>query len=210
VILLLLAAFFCWLIYREIVNPMGKFDNFSIIYILVLALLTFSSVRPVYKTWRLESFLTEKASIISERIDVTVKCNSVFDTLFDGKGLESLAGTAYPDTGEIFFDNGWCKNFMGYLNDPREASEEELFGMHVFTHEVMHIRGELNERKTDCQAVQRNHTVGELMGIEPSVAKLNAKKYYQTLYPKHSYFDEECKPNGKYDERLPDAIWNRW
>lgn len=208
-ILLLLSIFFCWLIFREITNPTEGFNNFSLAYISVLALLAFACARPVYKTWSLESFLSEQATLIAERPGVKVKCNSVFDTLFDGKGLQSLAGTAYPDTGEIFFEHGWCKNFMGYMDDPENPSQDELFGMHVFTHEVMHIRGEMNERKTDCQAIQRNQKVGELMGVESSTARANAKKYYQDFYPKHPYFDKECKRSGKYDEDLPNSIWGR-
>lgn len=208
-ILLLLSVFFCWLIYREVTNPAVGFNGFSLVYVSVLAVFAIVSARPAYKIWRLESFLSEKASVIAGRSDIKVKCNSVFDTLFDGKGLESLAGTAYIETGEIFFEHGWCKNFMGYLDDPGNASRDELFGMHVFTHEVMHIRGEMHERKTDCQAIQRNQRVGELMGIEPSIARTNAKTYYQTLYPLHPYFDKECKRNGKYDERLSESIWSR-
>ncbi|MFT7527633.1 MAG: hypothetical protein ACI9LY_002792 [Arenicella sp.] len=205
--LLLLSVFFCWSIFREIANPTEGFNNFSLGYMSVLAFLAFACARPAYKTWSLESFLSEQATRIAERPGVKVKCNSVFDTLFDGKGLQSLAGTAYPDTGEIFFESGWCKNFMGYMDDPENPSQDELFGMHVFTHEVMHIRGDLNEKRTDCQAIQRNQRVGELMGIESSVARINAQKYYHDFYPKHPYFDKECKRNGKYDEHLTNSIW---
>jgi hypothetical protein len=208
-ILLLLSLFFCWLIFREVVNPTEGFNNFSLAYVSVLALLAFACARPTYKIWSLEVFLSEKASIIADQPSVKVKCNSVFETIFDGKGLGSLAGTAYPETGEIFFESGWCKKFMGYMDDPENPSQDELFGMHVFTHEVMHIRGDLNEKKTDCQAIQRNQRVGELMGIESSIARINAIKYYQDFYPKHPYFDKECKRGGKYDERLLESVWSK-
>ena len=207
-ILLLLSVFFCWLIYRELFKPVERFSGFSLAYVFVLGLLVVACARPAYKTWRLEAFLSEKASVIAGRPNVKVKCNSMFDSLFDGKGLESVAGTAYIETGEIFFEHGWCKNFMGYLDDPEEASQNELFSMHVFTHEVMHIRGERNERKTDCQAIQRNHRVGELMGIDRSIARENARKYYVNFYPKHPYFDKNCRRNGEYDEGFPDSIWH--
>jgi hypothetical protein len=151
--------------------------------------------------------LSEKASTIAERPNVTVRCNSIFDTLFSGKGVSSPAGTAYYDTGEIFFESGWCKKFKAYLRDPENAPNDQLFAMHIFTHEVMHIRGEQNERKTDCQAIQRNHLVGKLLGISDSTARRNAKIYYSELYPGHRYYDKGCKPGGKYDEHLPDSIW---
>ncbi len=206
-IFLLLSAFFCWLIYREIRYQPEKFDSFSLVYILVLGALAIAAARPAYTTWQLETLLSEKASIISDRPNIKVRCNSMFDTLFSGKGVSSPAGTAYIEAGEIFFESGWCKNFKKYLKAPEDASREQLFAMHIFTHEVMHIRGERNEKKTDCQAIQRNHTVGELLGISRSVARENAKRYYVELYPRHNYFDRHCKPGGRYDERLADAIW---
>lgn len=206
-ILLLFSIFFCWLILRELINPSERFDSFSFVYLLTLAILAIACARPAYQTWRLEQFLSEQAAIIAELPKVTVKCNSLFDTIVDGKGLESLAGTAYYDTNEIFFEHGWCKNFMGYMDDPENATDLEIFGMHVFTHEVMHIRGERNEKKTDCQALQRNHYVGEQMGISRATARKNALRYYHSLYPQHAYFDKECRPNGKYDERLANSIW---
>ncbi len=207
-ILISLSVFFCWLIVREIRNPLGKFDSFSIGYILILAALAGASAYPPYKTWRLETMLSEKASIIAERPNVKVRCNSMFESLFSGSvAVRSVAGTAYIDTGEIFFESGWCKKFMAYLDNPRDPDYEILFAMHVFTHEVMHIRGERNEQKTDCQAIQRNHLVGDLLGIDREVSMKNAKNYYSNFYPRHPYFHRSCKPGGKLDEKLPDSIW---
>lgn len=206
-ILLFLSAFFCYLVYREIRSPYKKSDGFSLIYILVLVALAIASARPAYLTWRLETMLSEIASVIAERPNVKVRCNSVFDTLFTGKGVSSPAGTAYYDTNEIFFESGWCKNFTAYLSNIENPSNEELFAMHLFTHEVMHIRGERSEKKTDCQAVQRNHTVGKLLGIDDAIAIKNAKTYYTKLYPWHRYYDKRCKPGGKLDENLPGSIW---
>ena len=74
-------------------------------------------------------------------------------------------------------------------------------------HEVMHIRGERNESKTDCQAIQRNHHIGVMLGVEPATARRNALKYYNKLYPNHPYFHKECKRRGKLDEKLDNPIW---
>jgi len=124
-LLLLLAAFFCWLIFREFRSSYTKFDAFNIGYIAVLIVLVIVCVRPAYKIWQLETSLSEKASVIADRPNVVVKCNSIFDTLFSGKGVSSPAGTAYVESGEIFFESGWCKNFMAYLDDPENASREQ-------------------------------------------------------------------------------------
>ncbi|MBX2868627.1 MAG: hypothetical protein KTR18_08125 [Acidiferrobacterales bacterium] len=206
-ILLLLSAFFCWLIFRELRNPYREKGLFSLGYMLTLAVLAVVSALPAYSTWRLETDLSEKASIIADTPNVKVRCNSILQTMLGGKAVSSPAGTAYYDTNEIFFESGWCKNFKQYLRDPVNATREQLFSMHIFTHEVMHIRGERNEQKTDCQAIQRNHTVGQLLGIEESIARRNAKIYYFEQYPRHPYFHAECKPGGALDEGLTDSIW---
>ena len=205
--MIVISLFFCWLFIRELTNPTERFDLFSAGYLLVIGGLAVAFAWSPVKTLRFESFLSEKASIIAERPNIKVKCNSIFGSIVSGRGLDYVAGTANIDKGEIYFEHGWCVNFMEYLDNPRNASKEVLFGMHLFTHEVMHVRGEKNEAKTDCQAIQRNHQVGELLGVSAFVARSNAEKYYETLYRRHPYFDKECAPGGKYDERLPNSIW---
>ena len=202
-----LAIFFIWMIYRELTSDSDKFDGFAVGYIIVLASLAVVCVRPSYKTWRLEVFLSEKASEISGREDVKVGCNTLFDSIFNGRGIDSGTGTAHIEAGEIYFENGWCKSFMKYLDAPEGAADEEVFSMNLFTHEVMHIKGERHELKTECQAIQRNHVVGVVLGVDPWVAKENALRYYKDIYPRVNYFSSECKPEGAFDEKLDGAIW---
>lgn len=78
----------------------------------------------------------------------------------------------------------------------------------LFTHEVMHIRGELNEAKTECQSIQRNHKVAELLGVPTYLAEENARAYYQNIYPRHPYYSSKCAPGKAYDEALPGAVWD--
>ncbi|MDB4512104.1 hypothetical protein N9060_01440 [Arenicella sp.] len=204
---LLISAFFTWMAARELVNPTEKRDLFSVGYMVVLISLAVAFAMPSYQTWRLEVFLSEQASNIADRPGVVVKCNSLFKTIVDGKGLGTLAGTAYYDTDEIFFENGWCRSFKQYLRDPEHATLDEVFSMHVFVHEVMHIRGERNEKKTDCQAIQRNHHVGVELGVDAVIAKRNALRYYNQIYPRHPYYDKRCRAGGELDEKLENSIW---
>ena len=203
-----LALIFAYLAFREIKNPAEKRNAFSWGYITVFLSLAVLCARPAYNIWQLERMLTSKAALITDRDDVSVKCNSIMGTVFAGKGTQPLAGTAYIDTGEIFFENAYCKEFINYLGDPENASQDGVFSMHVFTHEVMHIKGERNEQKTDCQAIQRNHKVGELLGVDRVIAIEHAIRYYEQMYPDHPYFSLECKPKGKMDEKLSDSIWS--
>lgn len=205
-----LALFFVCLFVYDLVKAdksLRHYDSFDFGYLFVIALLALACAWTPLKFWRFEKMLSEQASIFSERQGVTVSCTSVFDSIFDPFDM-SRAGTAYVETGEIIFHYGWCKSFMSYLEEPYNLSDQELFSMHVFTHEVMHIRGELNERKTDGQAVQRNHLLGLQLGVDVFVARQNAVQFYQTLYKKHPYFSKDCAPGKALDEQLSDSIWD--
>ena len=46
----------------------------------------------------------------------------------------------------------------------------------------MHIRGEENEKKTECQAVQRNHIAAELLDVPATLARIHALIYYKEMY----------------------------
>jgi hypothetical protein len=57
----------------------------------------------------------------------------------------------------------WCGTLMSYLAHPEHATDIEVESLDIFTHESMHIRGEMNEARTECEAVQRNYRVAKLL-----------------------------------------------
>ena len=85
----------------------------------------------------------------------------------------------------------------------------------MFTHESMHVRGELNEAKTECEAVQRNYRAAKLLGVPDDIARKNALDYYSILYKRRaiigglagSYYSDQCAPGKAMDEHLEDSTW---
>jgi hypothetical protein len=79
----------------------------------------------------------------------------------------------------------------------------------------MHVRGELNEARTECEAVQRNYRSAKLLGVPDATAKRNALDYYNDLYKARrdegimqaTYYSDECMPGGAMDEHLSDSTW---
>lgn len=217
---LLISAFFCWLIFREVyysvVAPKG-FDNphspISIPYVLTLAILASGFAYPTLSIWQFEHFLTKKARILAESNKATVHCNSVADTFLDPNVF--AAGHAQPETGEIVFANSWCESLMKHLRHPEKATREGIIAVHIFTHEAMHIRGELDEAKTECQAIQRYARAAKLLGIPEPIGKKNGMIYYQGEYQRRAtagqmsaqYYSSECAPNKNLDEKLADSTW---
>ena len=203
IFLILLSLFFCWLAISTIKSPtpFTSTDLAMVLFFLSLALLC---AKLPYERWSFSRFLTKNAIIISENPNATVHCNSPFDAIFDNELRAGHATTA----GEIVFQHSWCKRLKEHLADPKDPTERELFTIQLFAHEAMHARGELNEKKTDCQAIQRNYRTAKLLGVPADIAKENAMTFYQTTYRRHPYFSKNCVPGSEWDEGLHDSTWN--
>lgn len=154
----------------------------------------------------MEHFLSDKAKQLADPHPAKVHCNTIFDSFFDSDYL--AAGHGSPVTGQIVFQYPMCSTLMNYLDHPDRANEEELYSLNMLTHESMHARGEYNEAKTECQAVQGDYRTAKLLGVPDSVARQNALDYYQKIYMhRASYFSAECAPGRAMDEHLPDSTW---
>jgi len=202
-ILLVVSLFFFWMIYREIKSHQAL-DTFSKGYIAVLFILGVLSCKPILDHWRFESLLSSKATLLADGKPAYVKCATVFQSVYDKFGL---AGTGNPITGEIVLQYPTCNDLRDYLEDPEIANTREITSLHVFTHEAMHVRGEINEQKTDCQAIQRNVRAARMLGVLHHVAEQNARDYYDGAYKLHPYFSEKCAKGKELDENLSETIW---
>ena len=138
---------------------------------------------------------------------------AVFDTMLDPNSL--AAGHANLQTGRIVLQKPWCSTLRDYLDDPAAADERRIQSLNLFTHEVMHVRGLLDERVTECHAVQYNRRMAELLGVPAPLALDHAQRYYRESYARRaevgglagSYHSPECAPGRALDLRLPDSIW---
>lgn len=202
---ILAAAFFFWLVFRELSSraPISK------PYLALVLALSFACAWPPFHHWHFERFLSATARQLADDHPAKVHCNTLFDTLFDEE--VRVAGHADPKTGYIVIQYPRCSILMDYLKHPGQASRDEIISLNILTHESMHARGEYNEAKTECQAVQRNYRTAKLLGVPDEIAKQNALDYYNNYYltRSDSYFSKECAPGKALDEHLPDSTWNQ-
>jgi hypothetical protein len=216
---ILISLFFLWCAFREVraafVAPPG-FDLPRPIYKPYLGTVLFLAALfawPTIHRWQFEHFLSVKATELADNHRARVHCNTVFDTMLDPEML--TAGHANPQTGKIGIQHPWCSRLMSYLRHPDRASEDELWSLDMFTHESMHVRGELNEAVTECEAVQRNYRAAKLLGVPDDIARRNAVDYYNVLYKRRgtiggmqsAYYSDQCAPGKAMDERLSDSTW---
>jgi hypothetical protein len=217
---ILISLFFGWLAYRELRNRWagrpgyeGPEPTLSIPYLALLIVLALVFAWPPFHYWRIERFLSAKATELAEFHRAKVHCNTMVDSFFDQEYLAS--GHASPETGEIVLQYPWCETLMRYLDHPERASWDEISSLNMLTHESMHVRGERNEALTECEAVQRDYRAARLLGVPDAIARKNALDYYQTIYMEKgkiggiqaAYFSTECAPDRAMDEHLPDSTW---
>lgn len=85
----------------------------------------------------------------------------------------------------------------------------------MFTHESMHIGGEMNEARAECQAVQHNYRSAKLLGVRDAIAKQNALDYFYNSYLERpnngflqaSYCSDQCAPGKAWDKHFTDSTW---
>jgi len=203
-LLFLLSLLFIKMIKTELTSSKSM-DSFTFGYICILLVLAFFTGKPLIKHYLFEYTLSQKASVLAVPNTAKVDCVSLFESMFDSFGF---SGLAFFDTGDIRLQYPTCNQLQDYLASPETATKEQIESLHVFTHEAMHIRGERNEPKTDCQAIQRGHFAAELLGVPRYLAKQHILTYYEGDYRRHPYFSKECAPNKSMDEKLIDSIWD--
>ncbi len=207
---LLIALLGAWLFCREFQRP-TPFDEprgaFEYGYLAVTAAVCWGGAMAAYDHVRFEQILSEHAREVSGHPNADVYCQSLADTMVDT--LPMSVAHANPESGQIEFKATWCGHMRDYIDDPEKASGEVLWALHVFTHEVMHIRGERNEKTTDCQAYQRNFMMSERLGVPADIAQRHAAEIYANRSRHRDYFSQECRRGGRLDEGLPFPPWPR-
>lgn len=197
-----LSLIFMYLTLHCLFAPNRIGERFDLYFFIVLTLTIVTSSVPIRHAMFQKSLSTAVEELL-EKESAYVDCNTYFDSIFHF----NLAGFVYRGSSTINLEVRVCKNLKSYLKYPDEANSEELFSLHVLTHEAMHVAGELNEALADCKAYQRNHRMAELLGVPGYVAAKNAVDIHRDRSKRHPYYSTQCEPGMAMDEKLLDAVW---
>jgi len=74
-------------------------------------------------------------------------------------------------------------------------------GIVTLAHESWHLRGVVNEARTQCYAVQSTYAVARRLGVSAPDASLVAARVAldDSRQPQGQYHSPECRPGGTYD-----------
>lgn len=144
--------------------------------------------------------------------EATVHCQRLSAALFNVFGPDGFvpydqAGRAGTD---IYLKWEVCKDLLTYkVGSVESPTTDEQVGVHILTHEAMHVSGDTNEASAECKAMQYDALTARALGATFPQSTRLATNYFKTLYPRiePGYQSTECRPGGELDLRLSDAPW---
>ena len=84
-----------------------------------------------------------------------------------------------------------------------------VYGIVTLAHESWHLRGIIDEGRTQCYAVQTTEGVALRLGVAPEAARLIALRVAaeDAASPAGEYHSPECRPGGEYDLHPETPDW---
>lgn len=201
------ALFIYWLQQRG-VRAHAPFPAISISSCVVLAVV---ATLPVVNRVTLESRLSHASSTLLG-MHVEVDCQTLTGSALDmgnELGFVKWGPGGVPER-QTLIKHQQCNDLHSYLNSSKQhPSAAQILAVHVLTHESMHMSGIKVEYVAECDAMQRDTAMAEIMGAKPAAAHALAVTYWLTVYPNmpDGYRSADCRPGGSLDLHLPDAPW---
>jgi hypothetical protein len=89
------------------------------------------------------------------------------------------------------------------------ATLDAVSGVVTLAHESWHLRGIVNEARTQCYAVQTTEIVARRLGVTPRDARAITLRVAtdDAHAPEGEYHSAQCRPGGAYDLRPDTAAW---
>ena len=202
-----LALLAYWFVQRG-VREHAPFPAISISACVVLAVV---ATFPVVDRVTLESRLSHSSSTLLG-MHVEVDCQTLTGSALDmGRELGYVKwGPGGIPEHKTVIKHQQCNDLHSYLDSSKQhPSAAEILAVHVLTHESMHMSGIKVEYVAECDAMQHDAAMAEVMGAKPAAAHALAVTYWLTVYPNmpDGYRSGDCRPGGSLDLHLPDAPW---
>ena len=202
-----LALFIRWLQQRGIREHV-PFPAISISSCVVLAVV---ATFPVVDRVTLESRLSHSSSTLLG-MHVEVDCQTLTGSALDmgnELGYVKWGPDGIPEH-KTLIKHQQCNDLHGYLNSSKQhPSAAQILAVHVLTHESMHMSGITSEAIAECDAMQHDAAMAEVMGAKPGAAHKLAVAYWLMVYPNmpDGYRSSDCRQGGSLDLHLPNAPW---
>ncbi|PVU81466.1 hypothetical protein DDP54_16450 (plasmid) [Cellulomonas sp. WB94] len=121
-----------------------------------------------------------------ELVDLSVTSGFVFS---DSQNVAHLRRTVCNDL------------YAWLLSSKRAPTDGQVRALHITVHEAMHVRGEFNEARAECFAMQQDADAARFLGASRTQATALAERYYRDVYPRMSaeYVSGDCAADRALD-----------
>jgi hypothetical protein len=191
--------------WRSRYDGLGRRVPVPWISLLLLLALAIGALVPGVLRGRLERQLSAAAAT-DVGVPVKVHCQSLGAAF----GYVRYGAGGVPEHSTLI-KRDQCRDLARYLrSDKHDPSRDEVVAVHVLSHESMHMAGVTSEAVAECDAVQRDERVSELLGAGPADARSLAETYWATVYPNmpDDYRSGDCAAGGKLDAHLGNGPWS--
>lgn len=197
---------FCVLLFRHLMR-MGR----HVISMVFCAVLTVVPGWFAWQTRALELELAGAVQHVSGVHDADVDCQGF---LREFRLDNNLGEVRFGRDGTVSHTAGLrdsvCDNLRAWLDsDKNDPTRDQMIAVHVLTHEAIHVSGVIDERSTECQAMQADAETAIHLGATPEQAQALAERYYTEIYPHmpSGYHSNLCHEDGEYDLTPGDGVW---
>jgi hypothetical protein len=109
--------------------------------------------------------------------------------------LSATSGFVFSDSQNVaHLRRTVCNDLFAWLLSSKRAPTDGQV-------RAMHVRGEFDEARAECFAMQRDADAAQLLGATPAQAAALAQRYYRDVYPRmpEPYVSAECAADQAYD-----------
>lgn len=163
-----------------------------------------------YQAQAAERTLSHAASVVAKR-DVGVRCQGLLGNLVDiGQELGTVQFDAEGEPADVtHIKRDACKWARDYANGNRTVTLNHALGVHVISHEAIHLRGWTNEALTECYGMQHDAETAQALGATKDQAKRLAEFYWRMVYPDmpDEYRSADCANGAKWDLHKDSDEW---
>ncbi|HEX5333201.1 MAG TPA: hypothetical protein VFW79_11215 [Cellulomonas sp.] len=117
--------------------------------------------------------------------------------------LSTTSGFVFSDSQNVaHLRRTVCNDLFAWLrSSKRTPTDAQVRAVHITVHEAMHVRGEFDEGRAECFAMQQDADAARFLGATPAQAAALAQRYYRDVYPRMAepYVSAECAAGRAYD-----------
>jgi hypothetical protein len=166
---------------------------------------------------RVEPRLTKVGSaLVGEQVEVRCWSQSEWrEQIEDGDANSPhvLAGMA-GEGGPVDLAPDACRPLVEMLyTQTRPVTREQqialAYAVGILSHELEHVRGEMDEETAECHGMQRLSGTARKLGLRAAEARRLARLHWLEVYPDSDrlYRTPECRNGGELDLRRRSSVW---